>query len=67
MPDKNKSTDFIENIKLALPIIGLAAIIFTFLYLTGLISMIAFLVFFVLFISGRRWDRKKSCGYDGSK
>ena len=52
MPDKNKSTDFIENIKLALPIIGLAAIIFTFLYLTGLISMIAFLVFFVLFISG---------------
>lgn len=52
MLDKNKSTDFIENIKLALPIIGLAAIIFTFLYLTGLISMIAFLVFFVLFISG---------------
>ncbi len=52
MSDKNKSTDFIENIKLALPIIGLAAIIFTFLYLTGLISMIAFLVFFVLFISG---------------
>ena len=52
MSDKNKSTDFIENIKLALPIIGLAAIIFTFLYLTGLISLIAFLVFFVLFISG---------------
>ena len=52
MSDINKSTDFIGNIKLALPIIGLAAIIFTFLYLTGLISMIAFLVFFVLFISG---------------
>ena len=50
MSDKNKSTDFIENIKLTLPIIGLAAIIFTFLYLTGLISMIAFLVFFVLFL-----------------
>ena len=52
MSDINKSTDFIGNIKLALPIIGLAAIIFTFLYLTGLISLIAFLVFFVLFISG---------------
>ena len=52
MSDINKSADFIGNIKLALPIIGLAAIIFTFLYLTGLISLIAFLVFFVLFISG---------------
>ena len=49
MLDKNKSTDFIENIKLAIPIIGLAAIIFTFLYLTGLISMIAFLVFCIIY------------------
>ena len=52
MKERDKRSDFKQNLESSMPILGLASFIFILLYFAGAITILSYLVFIVLFASG---------------
>ena len=52
MKERDKGSEFKQNLESSMPILGLASFIFILLYFAGAITILSYLVFIVLFASG---------------